>query len=181
MFIKVLLAYICFVIFISGCVPQSSIENNEIEDANCKETINNEIEINENKIDDKNNDYSQNKDFDERATIKKIVDYMTLEEITALGVYPQRMQPNTIITYNEQCSPTILEGGELTYEEVCGNKDIEELGYVLISRLFAISPNSKVEYDSYGFIQNIYYTWPDKTGYWLAPPNYEYPELPNYE
>ena len=53
MFIKVLLAYICFVIFISGCVPQSSIENNEIEDVSSRETINNDIEINENKIDDK--------------------------------------------------------------------------------------------------------------------------------
>lgn len=84
--------------------------------------------------------------------------YKTFEQITSDGFYPLWMQPNTYIIYDENGIPEIIDGGELTLENVYEREDIIAVGFDSETK---IEPNTKAEYDLYGFLQNIYYLWPD--------------------
>ncbi len=99
-------------------------------------------------------------------------EYMTLEEITETGYYPCWMQPYSVIIYDENGIPTIVEGGELTPEDVEGRDDIASVGFLQMENDMKINPDTKAEYDLYGFIQNIYYKWPGEDDYRLAPPGH---------
>ena len=92
--------------------------------------------------------------------------YISFEEITEAGYYPIYMQPNTYIIYDENGVPEIIEGGVITEEESIGREDLALIGYY--DPLWTIEPNTKVEYDLWGFMQNIYYLWPDGS-YNLSP------------
>ncbi len=86
------------------------------------------------------------------------IGYKTFDEITSDGFYPLWMQPNTYIVYDENGVPEIIEGGELTLKEVSERDDIVAVGFTGDTK---IEPNTKAEYDLHGFLQNIYYLWPD--------------------
>ncbi len=95
--------------------------------------------------------------------------FITFEEITALGCYPVWMQPNTTIIYDENGKPEIIEGGVLTEEDCAENEMYSEIGFIYPNdKIYRIKPNTKVEYFKDGFIQNIYFRWPDGS-YNLSP------------
>ncbi|MBR2639359.1 MAG: hypothetical protein IKD39_02195 [Oscillospiraceae bacterium] len=95
--------------------------------------------------------------------------FMTFEEITALGCYPVWMKPNTVIVYDENGNPEIIEGGVLTEEDCAKDEMYSEIGFIeLNDKTYRIKPNTKVEYYKDGFIQNIYFLWPDGS-YNLSP------------
>ncbi|MBQ2899780.1 MAG: hypothetical protein IJE28_08550 [Oscillospiraceae bacterium] len=95
--------------------------------------------------------------------------FMTFEEITALGCYPVWMKPYTVIIYDENGNPEIIEGGVLTEEDCAEDEMYSEIGFIhLNDKTFRIKPNTKVEYFKDGFIQNIYFLWPDGS-YNLSP------------
>ncbi len=108
--------------------------------------------------------------------IAEDIGYMSFEEITAAGYYPYWMQPGTYIIYDESGVPEITEGGELLPKDLVGRSEFSGEG-VFFSPVgindpsFMIRPNTKAEYDLHGFIQNIYFLWPDGN-YNLSP--YEY-------
>ena len=93
--------------------------------------------------------------------------YMTFEEITAAGYYPDWMQPHTIIIYDENGVPEITEGAELKPEDLVGRPEFDAeptfdvMPFIQFSEEMKIEPNTKAEYDLHGFIQNIYHLWPD--------------------
>ncbi len=96
------------------------------------------------------------------------IGYMSFEDITAAGYYPNWMQPHTHIVYDENRVPTITEGGEITEEEATAREDIAAIGYYSDDKVCIIRPNTKAEYDLHGFLQNIYFLWPNGT-YNLSP------------
>lgn len=67
---------------------------------------------------------------------------------------PAWMENYSVVYYDEDLNRTIERGGDLTEEEIAGREDIdpEQMYGTLIAE-----PNTKVEYDLHGFIQNIYY------------------------
>lgn len=89
------------------------------------------------------------------------IGYMTLEEITAAGYYPDWMQPHTYIVYDENCVPEIIAGGELTIEDAMNMEEFPTMDFCQFDDEMKIEPNTKAEYDLHGFIQNIYHRWPD--------------------
>lgn len=89
------------------------------------------------------------------------IGYMTLEEITAAGYYPDWMQPHTYIVYDENCVPEIIAGGELTIEDAMNMEEFPTMDFCQFDDEMKIEPNTKAEYDLHGFIQNIYHLWPD--------------------
>lgn len=67
---------------------------------------------------------------------------------------PAWMEDYSVVYYDEDLNRTIERGGDLTEEEIAGREDIDPeqmYGY------YIAEPNTKVEYDLHGFIQNIYY------------------------
>lgn len=95
--------------------------------------------------------------------------FISFEEISSLGLYPIWMKPNTIIIYDENGRPEIIQGGALTEEDCIGNEMYYEIGFVeLHDKTYKIRPNTKAEYYKDGLIQNIYYLWPDGS-YNLSP------------
>ena len=77
------------------------------------------------------------------------------------------MQAHSVVYYDEQLNRTVESGGDLTEEEIRSREDIDPaLMYTTVAQ-----PNTKVEYDLHGFIQNVYYKTDDGTGYQLAPPD----------
>lgn len=87
---------------------------------------------------------------------------------TKIVYVPQWMQDYSVVYYDADLNRTIERGGDLTEEELDSREDIdpaEQYGYTLAE------PNTKVEYDLHGFIQNVYYKTDDGTGYQLAPPD----------
>ena len=108
--------------------------------------------------------------------IAKEIGDMTLEEITAAGYYPDWMQPNSSISYDENGVPTITAGGELLPEDLVGRPEFSgkipftSAGSGIVTMM--IQPNTMAEYDLHGFIRNIYYLWPDGN-YNLSPPEQE--------
>ncbi|MBR3952250.1 MAG: hypothetical protein IKJ82_01370 [Oscillospiraceae bacterium] len=98
-----------------------------------------------------------------------IYEYASFEEITALGYYPLWMQPYSVIIYDENGTPEITEGGAIT-EEDAAKEEYSHIWYFdpTIEETCRIKPNTKVEYFRDGFIQNIYFLWPDGS-YNLSP------------
>ena len=107
--------------------------------------------------------------------IAEEIGYMTFAEITAAGYYPDWMQPNSSISYDENGVPTITAGGELLPEDLVGRPEFtvgEPMPFTSVGiedPFFMIQPNTMAEYDLHGFIQNIYFLWPDGS-YNLSPP-----------
>ena len=105
--------------------------------------------------------------------IAEEIGYMTFAEITAAGYYPDWMQPNSSISYDENGVPTITAGGELLPEDLVGRPEFSgkipftSAGSGIVTMM--IQPNTMAEYDLHGFLQNIYYLWPDGN-YNLSPP-----------
>ena len=67
---------------------------------------------------------------------------------------PLWMQDYSVVYYDGELNRTIAQGGELTEKEIAGREDIDPeqmYGY------YIAEPNTKVEYDLHGVIQNIYY------------------------
>ena len=67
---------------------------------------------------------------------------------------PAWMEDYSVVYYDEDLNRTIERGGDLTEEEIAGREDIDPeqmYGY------YIAEPNTKVEYDLHGCIQNIYY------------------------
>lgn len=89
------------------------------------------------------------------------IGYMTLEEITAAGYYPDWMQPHTYIVYDENCVPEIIAGGELTIEDTMNMEEFPMMDFCQFDDEMKIEPNTKAEYDLHGELQNIYHLWPD--------------------
>lgn len=108
--------------------------------------------------------------------IAEEIGYMTFAEITAAGYYPDWMQPNSSISYDENGVPTITAGGELLPEDLVGRPEFSgkipftSAGSGIVTMM--IQPNTMAEYDLHGFIQNIYFLWPDGN-YNLSPPEQE--------
>lgn len=95
--------------------------------------------------------------------------FISFEEISALGLYPIWMKPNTVIIYDENGEPEIIQGGELTEEDCAKDEMYSEIGFIeLNDKTYKIRPNTKAEYYNDGLIQNIYYRWPDGS-YNLSP------------
>lgn len=82
---------------------------------------------------------------------------------TKVVYIPMWMQDYSVVYYDAHLNRTV-ESGDLTEEEINSREDIfpEEM-YTI-----AAEPNTKVEYDLHGFIQNIYYLGGDGK-YYLDP------------
>ena len=81
------------------------------------------------------------------------------------GVYvPMWMQDYSGVYYDANLNRTIEKGGDLTEEEINSREDIDPENMYTIPA----EPNTKVEYDLHGFIQNIYYRGGDGK-YYLDP------------
>ena len=77
---------------------------------------------------------------------------------------PLWMQDYSVVYYDAHLNRTVESGGDLTEEEINSREDIDpEIMYTI-----AAEPNTKVEYDLHGFIQNIYYRGGDGA-YYLDP------------
>jgi len=84
---------------------------------------------------------------------------------------PLWMKPYSVIVYDADGKPAIVEGGKLSAEDIAGRKDIAAVGFTDTSDEMLVTPNTKVEYDLHGFIQNIYYLVPGTTSqYQLSNP-----------
>ena len=87
------------------------------------------------------------------------------QEDTGKVVYiPLWMEPYSVVYYDEQLNRTVESGGDLTEEEIRSREDIDPA----LMYTTAAQPNTKVEYDLHGFLQNIYYLGGDGE-YYLDP------------
>lgn len=86
------------------------------------------------------------------------------QTVTKVVYVPMWMQDYSVVYYDANLNRTVEKGGDLTEEEINSREDIypEEM-YTI-----AAEPNTKVEYDLHGFIQNIYYRGGDGK-YYLDP------------
>mgnify|MGYP007107307694 CR=1 FL=1 len=86
------------------------------------------------------------------------------QTVTKVVYIPMWMQDYSVVYYDAHLNRTVESGGDLTEEEINSREDIfpEEM-YTI-----AAEPNTKVEYDLHGFIQNIYYRGGDGE-YYLDP------------
>ena len=92
------------------------------------------------------------------------------EEDDGKVVYvPMWMEPYSVVYYDADLNRTVAEGGDLTEEEINSREDILAVG--MYGSVLA-EPDTKVEYDLHGFLQNIYYRTPDGTGWQLERPHY---------
>ena len=163
-FVAVLILAILFIIAFSGCSdehPKAEIPESEVvfeESFESEDIIEEPAETEET--------------FEENVEPEEKIDphsFISFEEISALGLYPIWMKPNTVIIYDENGNPEIIEGGELTEEDCIGNEMYYEIGFVnLRDKTYKIRPNTKVEYYKDGLMQNIYFLWPDGS-YNLSP------------
>ena len=80
------------------------------------------------------------------------------------GISQTQEDGHSVVYYDAHLNRTVESGGDLTEEEINSREDIfpEEM-YTI-----AAEPNTKVEYDLHGFIQNIYYRGGDGA-YYLDP------------
>ncbi len=168
---KIFAAFLAFLLIFSlaGCSveirnPQTPVPENIPEPENTEEPIESE----EPKEDEIPEEIPEEQNPLEGIDVSEFVSF---EEITTLGYYPLWMQPNTIIIYDENGVPEIIEGGELT-EEDSKKEEYSGIWYFdpTIEDICKIKPNTKVEYFRDGFMQNIYYLWPDGN-YNLSPHN----------
>ena len=89
------------------------------------------------------------------------------QEESAVVYVPMWMEEYSVVYYDADLNRTIETGRDLTEEEVASREDIDPsmmYGSVLAE------PNTKVEYDLHGFLQNVYYLADDGVSYQLAPP-----------
>ena len=83
---------------------------------------------------------------------------------TKVVYIPTWMQNNSVVYYDAQLNRTVESGGDLTEEEINSREDIDPEDMYTIPA----EPDTKVEYDLHGFIQNIYYRGGDGK-YYLDP------------
>ena len=91
----------------------------------------------------------------------------TKQEESAVVYVPLWMEEYSVVYYDADLNRTIETGRDLTEEEIASRHDIDPsmmYGSVLAE------PNTKVEYDLHGFLQNVYYLSDDGVSYQLAPP-----------
>ena len=103
--------------------------------------------------------------FGYRKAYQEILDTLEPGQTGTKVVYiPMWMQDYSVVYYDAHLNRTVESGGDLTEEEINSREDIfpEEM-YTI-----AAEPNTKVEYDLHGFIQNIYYRGGDGA-YYLDP------------
>lgn len=89
------------------------------------------------------------------------------QEESAVVYVPMWMEEYSVVYYDADLNRTIETGRDLTEEEIASRGDIDPsmmYGSVLAE------PNTKVEYDLHGFLQNVYYLSDDGVSYQLAPP-----------
>ena len=89
------------------------------------------------------------------------------QEESAVVYVPMWMVEYSVVYYDADLNRTIETGRDLTEEEIASRGDIDPsmmYGSVLAE------PNTKVEYDLHGFLQNVYYLSDDGVSYQLAPP-----------
>ena len=89
------------------------------------------------------------------------------QEESAVVYVPLWMEEYSVVYYDADLNRTIETGRDLTEEEIASRHDIDPsmmYGSVLAE------PNTKVEYDLHGFLQNVYYLSDDGVSYQLAPP-----------
>ena len=89
------------------------------------------------------------------------------QEESAVVYVPMWMEEYSVVYYDADLNRTIETGRDLTEEEIASRGDIDPsmmYGSVLAE------PNTKVEYDLHGFLQNGYYLSDDGVSYQLAPP-----------
>lgn len=89
------------------------------------------------------------------------------QEESAVVYVPLWMEEYSVVYYDANLNRTIETGRDLTEEEIASRHDIDPsmmYGSVLAE------PNTKVEYDLHGFLQNVYYLSDDGVSYQLAPP-----------
>ena len=67
---------------------------------------------------------------------------------------PLWMQDYSVVYYDGELNRTIAQGGDLTEEEIAGREDIDP---AQMYGSMTAEPNTKVEYDLHGYIQNVYY------------------------
>ena len=91
----------------------------------------------------------------------------TKEKETIVYV-PLWMEEYSVVYYDADLNRTIETGRDLTEEEITSRDDIDPS--MMYGSILA-EPNTKVEYDLHGFIQNIYYLSDDGISYQLAPPD----------
>ena len=99
------------------------------------------------------------------------------EQWIAAGCVPNYMQNDTILIVDGEGNCTIEHGGALTADDVEGREDLRsmmsEIMYPTARSRWAMEPNTKVEYDLHGMLNNIYYEVPDAPGtYQLSKPGY---------
>ena len=87
---------------------------------------------------------------------------------TKVVYIPTWMQDYSVVYYDAHLNRTVESGGDLTEEEINSREDIRAVG--MYGDTLA-EPDTKVEYDLHGFLQNIYYKTDDGSGYQLAPPD----------
>ncbi len=83
---------------------------------------------------------------------------------TKVVYIPTWMQDYSVVYYDAHLNRTVESGGDLTEEEINSREDIDPENMYTIPA----EPNTKVEYDLHGFIQNIYYRGGDGE-YYLDP------------
>lgn len=83
---------------------------------------------------------------------------------TKVVYIPTWMQDYSVVYYDAHLNRTVESGGDLTEEEINSREDIDPENMYTIPA----EPNTKVEYDLHGFIQNIYYLGGDGK-YYLDP------------
>ena len=81
---------------------------------------------------------------------------------------PLWMEPYSVVYYDADLNRTVAEGGDLTEEEMGSREDIQAVGMYGSE---PAEPDTKVEYDLHGFLQNIYYRTPDGAGWQLERPH----------
>ena len=84
---------------------------------------------------------------------------------TKVVYIPMWMQDYSVVYYDAHLNRTVESGGDLTEEEINSREDIRAVG--MYGDELA-EPDTKVEYDLHGFIQNIYYLGGDGK-YYLDP------------
>ena len=87
------------------------------------------------------------------------------QTVTKVVYVPMWMQDYSVVYYDANLNRTVEKGGDLTEEEINSREDIDP---VLMYGDVLAEPNTKVEYDLHGFIQNIYYLGGDGK-YYLDP------------
>lgn len=121
--------------------------------------------------------FTHTRDYDgslETASDARLIEiarelYAIMQKGDASKYYFNFMQPNTIVIYDENCERTIVQGGELSADEISGRADIAAMGLTGSTEEMRIAPNTKVDYGPRGDFMNIYYKLSGNDFYQLDP------------